>query len=643
MTNSTSTTASNKTNASETTAITKLSPYIEKTPSKDIIVKIPEGITVVRNRAYFDDAKFVKKSALRVELPNTLTTIEAEAFAGLQIDEVTIPKSVTSIGEGAFYKTKRLIAYDTLKQELVSAFTYTGYWTTSYCNFEIVMKSAETEQILFKLYMPLENGNSIVRYELTHSWNDYQSFEFENLDNIFDELPNKDAKIRTAINRLLYPIDLTPELKMRYEKYLSRIAKDIVRLLVQTDDIDTFKQINFLNLVKRSNIADLLEITSNAEALHAYILEEKQNRFPKASMDKKPKPTTLPQMVEASLLSIMKGEEVSLTEVLAKINKIAPSKRTVLMDRIIEFGTEEQIDELVQHADILCEDDRSYLLSIAIKQAKTNAARSLIKGGVRLRVEHPTYTAPARNQRLNDFMHGGYWHSLLEGKSFKRSNAVNKVFKHPEKCTAENYFRHGFNEKPLNNDECIITLAKEGLLTKEDISTICLLAARIGWKRERLALAMLDSGATKGYAQPVFLYGKKGNDKDAYWLDDFVQDSMDIEQFRIILKAGIQCLREGLAANNTIPSDKEVLKEFVIYVRPDDISNKSALFKKLIDYNLIEEAKIIADWPTFSKTNIRQNLLDYAHKKGATEFVAMLLDKQYTRDDNNFDPDSLML
>lgn len=66
---------------------------------KVVDIKIQEGLTKIGECAF---ANYSKYPALNITLPNTLLSIEKEAFLNCRMTEIKIPKSVTSIANDAF-------------------------------------------------------------------------------------------------------------------------------------------------------------------------------------------------------------------------------------------------------------------------------------------------------------------------------------------------------------------------------------------------------------------------------------------------------------------------------------------------------------------------------------------------------------
>lgn len=240
----------------------------------------------------------------KIELPETLRYIGSRAFSGVQMESVVIPKSVQNIGVGAFYGAKRITIYDTMSPDAVEANscedssngvpnssigwlgidfngTVFAIWNASYSDFEVIVRSAKTDEVLYRVYMPIRSfagpsgslGNVKGRLAATlvSSWGKHASFAFERLDDMFDELPNQSAKLKTAINRLAYPVDLEPGMREVYEEYLRRNARRVIAAMAEDDEVDELRAIASV-LVTKANRKKLADACAEAPHMREYLL-----------------------------------------------------------------------------------------------------------------------------------------------------------------------------------------------------------------------------------------------------------------------------------------------------------------------------------------------------------------------------------
>ncbi len=219
---------------------------------------LPEGIEVIQENA-FSNAVFghisLPKSLRRIEerafsgvevkqidLPEGLEYIDCFAFYQTKLKKVTIPKSVKKIGGGAFVGCKSIEVYDSIDPDGYDCYNPSdrhghrnmmgpgvgcagegfGYWP----DHEIVVLSSETGEIKYKVWMGTGSGNSgklpSYRGFLEEAFGKNATFPFAEWDEWFTKLSQSDIKKQIAQYRLNYPIDLTPEMKEKYEKYVAR-------------------------------------------------------------------------------------------------------------------------------------------------------------------------------------------------------------------------------------------------------------------------------------------------------------------------------------------------------------------------------------------------------------------------------------
>lgn len=246
----------------------------------------------------------------RITLPDSLRYIGPRAFEGVLAEDVVLPPSVAYIGPGAFYGAKRVTVFDTVSPEAYPAEDIVDVsdgipnaplgWIgikpmecAPFCianaylaDFEIIVRSAASGEVRYRVYLPLgqmRNGSVHARYPgtvleryqgiasvLVSSWGRGASFAFPRLDAMFDRLPHQRAKLKTAINRLAYPVDLPRETRERYEAYVARNARRAVAIMAEDDEADELRALEHL-LVKGRNLASLIEVCAKARRMRSYL------------------------------------------------------------------------------------------------------------------------------------------------------------------------------------------------------------------------------------------------------------------------------------------------------------------------------------------------------------------------------------
>ncbi len=285
-------------------------------------IVIPEGVEEVALHA------FSMTEIESVQLPSTLKVIGSEAFDRLDYGRppasVVVPPSVEHIERGAFAGWQQITVYDTLDNDSASAGekidTSTGQrngdagwmtlesdhdrifngqyasWTqnTMGTDHEVIVRSAETGKVKYRVDMPVYSATRTVINILVSAWGRNATFHFPALDAIFTKLPNKESKIKAAINRLLWPISLEPEVREIYEAYLRRFAKAAVQVAARRNDLDGLGLLDRLGAVKPTNINEAIQVAKDAGAQEAldYLEAYQADRFPPKVTAKQKKPAS---------------------------------------------------------------------------------------------------------------------------------------------------------------------------------------------------------------------------------------------------------------------------------------------------------------------------------------------------------------
>lgn len=559
---------------------------------------------------------------------------------------VVVPKTVKRIRRGAFYGTKSIAVYDTIDPDAKPAKDYcdplngvanseVGWLgihqhpvyglcaaNAGLTDFEVTVKSAPTDETLYRVFMPLRYAKRKVYCTLASSWGRNASFAFNRLDELFAELPNKKAKLKTAINRITYPVDLSDSVRECYGKYLSKMAKDAILIISEDDDIDALKAIDYCGVIKKSNVDDLLEISPEAPKVHEYIEYVKTNRFHGVSKPKKinkSKSKSPRELVDMTIGALKSGGEGPLDEVLSKLSQLSGLAKRELLFAVVYSGNATAFERTLDRWSEFSEEETGLMLVVAIGTANEDFARRLIGKGACLARDGERYSTLTGSKNTVVLQTGGYWFVLLREPKLKIGTG------HLE-CI-EGWGLFGLEEMPpAANDDCIIALAKDGLLTPVDISTLFLLAADDS--REKLACELFRLGAKPRIVVPFCSRHIGYGYTQIRWLDDIAVDkSLTPEQVRIIAEADLNILLEAVAAKKTVNYEPQTVKELTHYVHSNDVNNKKAWLTMLIDGGFSEEVAIAADWPGAITSRSIDDLIARAQASGNADMVALLLGK----------------
>lgn len=283
------------------------------------VAKIPEGIEEIRPDAFID-CRFDS-----VELPETLKVIGSRAFARKWRDvgreKVVVPRSVVSLGYGAFAGFKEIYVYDNIDADAAPAHSrvddsdgspngsvgWVGIAPRLSCDswpraadvpyrfdHKIIVLSAETGEIKYKVDMPIGDADRAVYCTLVSAWGKNAEFDFSVYKKIFKKLPCKLDKLTAALYRLMWPVNLDEEGREFYEKYVVRCAKDAAVIFANQGNLDGFKLLASIGAIKKTNIDYMIVEASDAhcEKIVEYLESYKAESFPvkKAATAKRKRP-----------------------------------------------------------------------------------------------------------------------------------------------------------------------------------------------------------------------------------------------------------------------------------------------------------------------------------------------------------------
>ena len=241
----------------------------------DDIIDIPNGVRIIHEKAFRkkDEDRFflkqgtdaVRKSCdIDLVLPSSVESIGDYAFSNRPFRKVILPPNVKSVGAYAFYKASFVSLYDSIDEDgggraneaarsrgdacdssryeskvgLINTFfpvLHTrSHTVASLCTIEV--RSTKTRSIKYRVFMPGVSAPQYVRDIYAANWSHGASFDFSKVDGLFEKLGGREAKTRTALNRLAWPVNLSEEDRETFSAYLRRNRVHAVRYCLADND-----------------------------------------------------------------------------------------------------------------------------------------------------------------------------------------------------------------------------------------------------------------------------------------------------------------------------------------------------------------------------------------------------------------------
>lgn len=202
----------------------------------------PENLLTIGDYAF-------RKTGLNDTIfPNTLTHIGSQAFAEIPLKKAALPKSVRTLGWGAFSCVPEIELYDSIDPSADEAdkgidtingnpnsmvgFVGIGpafaMWECAanhkWVNYTIIVKSVETDEIKYKVWMGADSTRRDDYCFLSSAWGHNATFAFKQLDERFSNIRGTEHKLKIANYRLEYPIDLSDGACAKYQSYVKRYS-----------------------------------------------------------------------------------------------------------------------------------------------------------------------------------------------------------------------------------------------------------------------------------------------------------------------------------------------------------------------------------------------------------------------------------
>ena len=264
---------------------------------------------VLHNTKVIDNGAFQNcKRITNIILPDGLYEIGHSAFANTGLEKVTIPKTVLKAGHESFSGCWEITIYDTIEPDAKPCEEHfddlngtpnatTGFigiggslaqWTCvanhEWLDYEIIVRSAKTDEILYKVWMGADPDQRWYHCMLTSSWGKNATFNFAALDDAFSQMEDtnyREHKVKVAAYRLRYPEKLSEDHKEKYISYLRKRAEEFIDYCILNDDLEILQYCEQFGIITKRNIKKLLELVPTNVELQVsdYLMEYSRTHF----------------------------------------------------------------------------------------------------------------------------------------------------------------------------------------------------------------------------------------------------------------------------------------------------------------------------------------------------------------------------
>ena len=231
-------------------------------------------------KIFIRNVKTIKEDAFKhcyalksIDFPDSLETIEDNAFRKTGLQVAILPKTIKSFGYGVFCGVKEIVVYDSICDTKVGCLGVdirkydeeVGIISYNSHNHVIIVKSAETEEVKYKVWMNMDSSYNVSF--LAFAWDAHATFKFALLDKFFSAIKGIEEKSVIAMNRLQYPVDLKESKKESYIKYLERNANILIQNCIDREDMEKMLFLQNLGIIKRNNIDSMIDYAAKVKAV----------------------------------------------------------------------------------------------------------------------------------------------------------------------------------------------------------------------------------------------------------------------------------------------------------------------------------------------------------------------------------------
>ena len=602
-------------------------------------VVIPEGVERIEDDAFLEVERIGLKS---ISLPSSLKEIGDRGLvipgASLRRTEVVIPKSVAKLGYGALYGVKRITVYDTINPDAVlrvdeanGTTNATVGWlglrpnphyalcasspNASLEDFEVTVRSAETGDIKYRVWMPCSSAPRDLRCTYISSWGPNALFAFENVDSEFNELPNRESKVRTAINRLRWPVNLDGALRETMLGYLKKNTAAAIKLLCEFDDSESVEYLLGITDLKKSAVDQLIHFAreyNRAPNSAEVLLNYRNSTFGSAPIAKKrEKQETVSQAAHNARLLLQKGDASGLDKLDGRsLKSVHPRDVVALFDWAAKLKDPAPTEHLYQlFGQPECDREA---FSDAINCGNFDTALTLLAHGASLssEIRWNTFTgdSPAKYMgRINEYESRDVYSTaiVITGEKEKRDEHMASVM------------------------DTIERLANVHAFSASDLKILCLTAAYNG--EFDMAMKLVELGADDTSDGFITIYigdYRKHTESRAYRFEDLLYPGCKPQTARFVCAVRPQVV-SAKWSSAFLKDSAKTIKTLLPYLREDSFKgNKQELLLLLAKNGCTDELRIVSAWDGILTEQGLNKAIEIASTSGHVETSAFLLNER---------------
>lgn len=234
-------------------------------------IELLEGLKEIKACA------FAECNFSRVIVPKTVEVIEHEAFSGC--DEIIIYNTIEPNGNDCYSKIDKINGFPNSQIGFIGIGHSHTLWKCAgnhiWRNYTITVKDAKTEDILYKVLMESNASQRQYYCLLTSGWGKNGTFAFKEVDKYFRRIKGMIYKIRVALTRLRYKVDLDEKFEQEYISYIKKNGKTAIKHCMGINSIDLMEICVHCGAANKNNIDELIEYANKYDRTEMMVVLKK--------------------------------------------------------------------------------------------------------------------------------------------------------------------------------------------------------------------------------------------------------------------------------------------------------------------------------------------------------------------------------